>query len=163
MSTSARNTNPMLSGLGPAAYADRAMVPDLTVDGDPKVVPLRSVPSFFLEPRDPDPRGMAVVGADGITAGTVADVWVDRSEPQLRYFEVSLGGSGRIVLLPASMARVNARQAIVKVSSILASQFADVPQPARNDQITLREEDQVMAYYAAGHLYRTPDRREPFL
>lgn len=163
MSTSARDTNPMLSGLGPAAYADRANVPDLTVDGDPKVVPLRSLPSFYIEPRDPDPRGMTVVGADGAIAGTVSDVWVDRSEPQLRYFEVSLSDGGGSVLLPATMAKVDVRRSLVKVSSILGSQFADVPRPARDDQITLREEDQVMAYFAAGDLFRTPDRRGPLL
>jgi photosynthetic reaction center H subunit len=52
---------------------------------------------------------------------------------------------------------------VVKVASILASQFGDVPKTARDDQITLLEEDRVMAYYAAGHLYRTPDRRGPLL
>jgi photosynthetic reaction center H subunit len=93
----------------------------------------------------------------------VSDVWVDRSEPQLRYFEVSLSGGSGNVLVPAAMAKLDTRRATVKVSSILASQFADVPRPARNDQITLREEDQVMAYFAAGHLFRTPNRREPFL
>ena len=32
-----------------------------------------------------------------------------------------------------------------------------------DERITLREEDRVMAYYASGNLYRTPDRREPLL
>ena len=162
MSTSARDTNPMLSGVGPAAYADRANVPDVTVEGIPKIVPMRVAPTFFIEPRDPDPRGMSVVGADGVTAGVVVELWVDRSEPQLRYFEVELG-SGDTVLVPANVARVDARRATIRVASILASQFADVPKPERDDQITLREEDRVMAYFAAGHLYRTPERRGPLL
>ena len=34
---------------------------------------------------------MTVLGADGKVGGTVRDVWVDRSEPQIRYFEVEVG------------------------------------------------------------------------
>jgi photosynthetic reaction center H subunit len=163
MSTSARDTNPMLSGMGPAAYADRADVPDLTVEGHAKIVPLRTAPTFFIEPRDPDPRGMSVVGTDGVEAGIVTDLWIDRAEPQLRYFEITLNNGGRTVLLPATFAKVDARRGTVKVASILASQFADVPAIAHAERITLREEDRVMAYYASGNLYRTPDRREPLL
>jgi photosynthetic reaction center H subunit len=162
MSAPTSDTNPMLSGLGPAAFADRANVPDVTVDGIPKVVPLRVAPTFFIEPRDPDPRGMHVVGADGATAGTVVELWVDRSEPQLRYLEVTLTGGGT-VLVPANMVRVNARQGTVRVAAILAHQFVDVPRTARDDQVTLLEEDRIMAYFASGHLFRTPDRRGPLL
>jgi photosynthetic reaction center H subunit len=163
MSTSASDTNPMLSGMGPASYADRADVPDLTVEGAAKIVPLRLAPTFFIEPRDPDPRGMIVVGVDGMAAGTVSELWVDRSEPQLRYLEVTLNDGGRNVLLPATFAKIDSRRRTVKVASILARQFADVPAIATMDRITLREEDRVMAYYASGNLYRTPDRREPLL
>ncbi|HEY0776456.1 MAG TPA: PRC-barrel domain-containing protein, partial [Gemmatirosa sp.] len=101
--------DPMTSGLGPSAWANRADVPDLTVHGDPKIVPMRVAQNFYIEPRDPDPRGMRVVGCDGEVAGVITDVWVDRAEPQVRYFEVELpagaaaaaGTAGRRVLMPA--------------------------------------------------------------
>ena len=155
--------NLMLSGMGPAAYADRADVPDLTVEGHPKIVPMRTVPSFFIEPRDPDPRGMTVVGADDEVAGVVTDLWVDRSEPQLRYLEVAVTGTGHAVLLPATMVRISTRARRVKTTSILGRHFAEVPVTARPDRLTLREEDRIMAYYAGGTMYATEARREPLL
>ena len=33
---------------------------------------------------------MAVIGADGATAGTVKDVWIDRAEALIRYLEVDV-------------------------------------------------------------------------
>jgi len=81
---------PMLEGVGPASYANREDVPDLTLEGNPKVVPMRVATDFIVEPDDPDPRGMAVVAADGQVAGTVKDLWVDRSEPRILFFEVQL-------------------------------------------------------------------------
>lgn len=155
--------NPMLSGRGPAAWADRADVPDLTVHGEPKVVPMRAAPNFFIEPRDPDPRGMAVLGADDVEAGTVTDLWVDRAEPQLRYLEVSVHATARTVLVPTTMIRVDARGRRVRVQAILARHFADVPAIARPDRVTLLEEDRIMAYFAGGTMYATPQRREPLL
>lgn len=151
--------NPMLDGVGPAACPKRANDPDLTIDGHPRIVPMRVATEFFVEPRDPDPRGMQVVGADGEVGGTVTDIWVDRGEPQIRYLEVNVGA--RNVLLPINFARVKGGQ--VKVVSILGGQFADAPGLSNPDQVTLREEDRVCAYYAGGHLYAKPLRTESIL
>jgi photosynthetic reaction center H subunit len=153
----------MLSGQGPAAYADRADRPDLTLDGHPKIVPLRVAPSFYLEPRDPDPRGMLVIGLDDEVAGTVVDVWVDRSEPQIRYLQVEVSGARTNVLLPITVAKISASRREVRVRAITAAQFADVPTTAVSDIVTLREEDRIQAYYSAGYLYATPDRLGPLL
>ena len=153
--------NPMLSGMGPAAYANRADRVDLTYHGEARIVPLRAAPGFYLNPRDPDPRGMDVVAVDGKVAGTVIDVWVDRAEPSPRYYEVALDGSAGPVLLPATVARVKARARQLRVKSILAHQFADVPRTARAARITLLEEDKTQACYAGGYLYATAERREP--
>jgi photosynthetic reaction center H subunit len=38
-----------------------------------------------------------------------------------------------------------------------------VPGVAADNQITLREEDQITAYYAGGTLYAEPSRLEPLL
>ncbi len=156
--------NPMIDGVGPGSYALRAEVPDLTVEGTDKIVPLRIASDFFLEARDPDPRGMQVMGADRDVAGTVSDVWVDRSEYIIRYLEVQLTG-GKRVLLPWNMAKIERwrGERVVKVRAIMGSQFADVPALQSPDRITLREEDRICGYYGGGYLYATPARAEPLV
>jgi photosynthetic reaction center H subunit len=157
--------NPMIDGLGPAAYALRSDTPDLTVHGLPRIVPLRVANDFHLDNRDPDPRGMAVVGADGVVGGVVRDVWVDRSESIVRYLEVEVAGSGgsKRVLLPMPLSQVLGSKRAVKVVSIMGGQFKAAPQLANPDQVTLLEEDKIVAYYGGGILYATPERQEPFL
>ena len=153
--------NPMLDAVGPAAYAERATHPDYTSDGLPMIAPLRMVSEFSISAKDPDPRGMEVYGADLELAGTVSDLWIDRAEPQIRYLEVNIGT--RHVLLPINFAKIDGRYRIMKVKSIQSSQFATVPTLDNPDQITRREEDQILAYYASGHLYGYPGRCEPFI
>jgi photosynthetic reaction center H subunit len=154
--------NPMLDAVGPAAYAQRAKHPDLTIDGLPMIVPLRAAGGFAVSDKDPDPRGMVVLGADGERGGVVRELWVDRAEPQIRYLEVETANLRR-VLLPINFTKIDGGKRRVKVKSILGSQFATVPSLANPDQVTRREEDQIMAYYASGHLYATPARAEPFI
>jgi photosynthetic reaction center H subunit len=154
--------NPMLDAVGPSAYADRADHPDLTVSGLPMIVPLRVAAGFTVAGKDPDPRGMEVYGADRELAGRVSELWIDRSEPQIRYLEVETTGA-RHVLLPITFAKIDAGRRRIAVKSILASQFATVPMIAHADQISLLEEDQITAYYGGGNLYATPARAEPFL
>ncbi len=155
--------DPLLSGLGPAAFADRADHPDLTVHGEPKIVPMRVAPNFYVEPRDPDPRGMAMLGADDAVAGTVVDLWVDRSEPQIRYFEVALAGGESNVLVPYNVCRVHARRGTVRTKAILGAQFARVPRTTHPEQVSLLEEDRIMGYFAGGYLYATAERARPFV
>lgn len=156
--------NPMVDGVGPAAYAIRPEVPDLTHEGVPKIVPMRVATDYSVSERDPDPRGKKVFGADGQTAGQVVDLWVDRSEPQIRFIEVELEAEGKKrVLLPINFARIRGATGEVKVKSILAQHFADVPTTASPDQITLQEEDKICAYYGGGHLYALPERSEPLI
>jgi photosynthetic reaction center H subunit len=155
--------NPMLAGVGPGSYSDRADIADTTLEGSARIVPLRVASDFSVSDGDPDPRGLPVIGADGQHAGTVRDVWVDRAEVLFRYLEVEVPASSgnRRVLLPINFTRITHRQ--VKVRSILASQFAQVPATRSPDAVTLLEEDKIMAYYGGGTLYATPGRSEPLL
>jgi len=162
--------DPMRDGVGPASYPPREDVPDLTLHGQPKVVPMRVADDFIVEPEDPDPRGMRVVAADGRVAGTVRDLWVDRAEPRILFFEVALAGNagdeagaGGTRLLPYGYARVRFDQGELRVASIMADQFGDVPQTSSPDQITRLEEDRITAYFAGGHLYAHPSRQEPLI
>ncbi len=153
--------NPLLAGVGPGAWAERADHADLTPHGDPKISPLRANPEHGVAAQDIDPRGMPVTGADGEVAGEVKDLWLDRSEMLFRYIEVRLADSGRAVLLPLPFARVGKDG--VKVNAILASQFADVPGHRHPDEVTMLEEEKIAAYYGAGTLYATPQRQEPLV
>jgi photosynthetic reaction center H subunit len=93
----------------------------------------------------------------------VVDIWVDRQEMVIRYLEVELPGALRTALLPMAMVRVNRARRTIKVASILASQFAEVPVLANPDRVTKREEDKIVGYFAGGHLYATPSRMGPLL
>ncbi|WP_416900199.1 MAG: photosynthetic reaction center subunit H [Minwuia sp.] len=156
--------DPMADGVGPAAYSMRRDVPDVTLHGDPKITPLRAVPDFSIDEESPDPRGMSVIGCDGAQAGTVSDVWIDRTEFLVRYLEVTTAGDeGRSVLLPMPLAVVSAGSGQVKVDSVTAEQFGRAPGTQNPDQVTFLEEDRISAYFASGHLYATPARQEPLL
>lgn len=160
--------NPLLAGVGPGSWAERAETLDLTAHGDPRIVPLRHAEGFAIAEGQTDPRGLSVIACDGKVAGTVSDVWVDRSEHLIRYYEVAVGsgdGAGS-VLLPNNFVvirtgRGNRRQ--LYVHAITAAQFADVPATANDGTVTLREEDKIAAYYGAGLLYAVSDRQESLL
>lgn len=159
------NGDPMTAGVGPGAYALRVDEPDVTFDGHTRIVPMRADAHFSVEARDADPRGMQVIGADREVAGTVVDVWVDRSELIARYYELEVpaeGGSRR-VLLPVNFGWIDTFKGKINVRALLASQFAGVPGLKQADSITRLEEEKVMAYYGAGTLYATPGRAEPLL
>jgi photosynthetic reaction center H subunit len=155
--------NPMRAGAGPGAYALRANVPELTFeDGLPRIVPLRVATDHWLDEEGTDPRGMDVVGADGVLGGKVSDCWIDLTEMLVRYLEVTLV-AGPSVLVPMPLARIASDAGPVTVQSIMGAQFADVPMLANPDMITAREEDMIAAYYGGGTMYAAPNRVEPIL
>jgi photosynthetic reaction center H subunit len=146
--------DPMVDGVGPAAYAIRPERPDLTIDGAPRIVPLRVDSDHKVHRNDPDPRGKAVYGCDGEQGATVVDLWVDRAEPHFRYAELDVGD--RRVLLPMNFARVK-KDGSVHVKSIRGDQFKQVPGLANP------EEDKIVGFYGGGTMYAMPDRQEPWL
>ena len=154
--------NPMLSGTGPAASALRADVPDLMyASSQNRVVPLRVAADHGVDDESPNPIGQEVIAADGAVGGIVSDLWIDRAETAIRYLEVTLA-AGASILLPMPLANVDATGRVF-VKSVLASQFLDAPTLAHPDQVTLREEDRIQAYFASGHLFAVPSRMEPML
>jgi photosynthetic reaction center H subunit len=150
----------LTSGLGPASYAPRADRPDLDMFGRPRIVPMSVDGHMTVEGRDTDPRGLPVMGMDGKVAGTVRDIWVDRSEHCIRYLDVALTGGGTATL-PITTCRVKARH--VDCDALKAEQFALCPQLKSAEQITLLEEEKVQAFFGAGYLWATPERSEPYL
>ncbi len=198
--------DPMIDGLGPAAFSMRVTSPEKTPYGEPRFQPIRTSPGYGVSESDLDPRGMEVFGADKRVAGIVIDLWVDHTETRIYFLEVEVtapeagAAIGRHVLVPMYMtqvvntvrrgdvtmsegmrrefagakhwgrlaslmfeARYAATHGYVQVSSITAAQFANVPALADPDVITVREEDQIMAYFASGQLYALPNRIGPIL
>jgi photosynthetic reaction center H subunit len=157
------NGDPMTSGIGPGTYTRRPDIPDVTYEGHNRIVPIRVATSFSIDSNDTDPRGLSVYAADYEQAGTVKDVWVDRSEYLIRYLEVELTGGKRVLVPMNFVDKICGDRKRIDVDSLLAKQFAGVPSTKNADSVTLLEEDKIVAYYGAGTLYRTPDIQEPLL
>ena len=155
--------DPMVDGVGPAAYALRADEPDRTFAGEPLIQPLRLASAYSVAPQDTDPRGLPVLGGDGKPGGVVCDLWIDTAEMMFRYLEVetTVAGATRRVLLPMPFARI--RRNMVEVNSIYGHHFAKVPVTRNSDVVTMLEEEKITAFYGGGTLYADPKRSEPLL
>lgn len=152
--------NPLLDGVGPAAWAERRDAPELDGHGHTKIVPLRLAPGYSTAVGSNDPRGSDVIAGDEAVVGTVSDLWIDKPEMQVRYLEIDLGADGkRLVPMPL----VKVRRGRVIVGSIYSEHFPMVPRTASPDQVTLLEEDKISAFYCGGKLYASPDRFEPWI
>lgn len=154
--------DPLIDGLGPASWANRRPVPDLTHDGRPRIVPLSLESHISIATRDPNPIGMMVIGADKQPVGEVTEVWIDRAEHVIRYLQIATE-AGKTVLAPMTMSVVKGSKGVIVIDALNAAQFAAAPVPAAPDQITLYEEERIVAYFGGGYLYATPERQEPLL
>ncbi|MCR9123720.1 MAG: photosynthetic reaction center subunit H [Phyllobacteriaceae bacterium] len=162
------NEMPMLDGIGPGSWTARANVPDMLHNGAPKIVPMREDATITIAEGDMDPRGLRVVGCDSIVAGRVSDVWVDRMEHMIRFLEIEteVGDAPRRVLVPMNFVVVKTprdREKVFYVHAITGEQFAMVPGTQKVSEVTLLEEEKIMAYFGAGLLYATPERQEAYL
>jgi photosynthetic reaction center H subunit len=158
--------NPMLDSIGPGSWAQRADVPDMTAHGHAKIRPLRAVPAYSIAAGDRDPRGMRVVGHDGFIGGVVVDAWVDTAEFLIRYLEITTGEgkSARNVLVPFTCCVTKTprdKQTVFYVHAISGAQFSVVPGTKKADEVTMLEEEKIMAYYGSGYLYSMPSRIGP--
>ena len=151
--------DPLADGIGPAAWADRAKVPDLDMEGHPRIVPLASAAGFTLHARDPDPRGMSAIGADGAVAGTVSEIWIDKADRLIRYLQVDTGAKS--VLVPMTMSKISRGRVVC--DALNAAQFATAPAAPVNGSITFYEEERAQAYFGGGYLYANAERAEPYL
>ncbi len=154
--------DPLIDGLGPAAWANRKPLPDLAADGRPRIVPMHLEAHIAIAARDPNPIGMMVIGADRQPVGEVTEVWVDRAEHVIRYLQIATE-AGKSVLAPMAMSVVKKGKGVIEIDALNAAQFAGAPVPAAADQITFYEEERIVAYFGGGYLYATPERQEPLL
>lgn len=154
--------DPMLDGVGPGSWANRADHPEMDARNHPKIQPMAKLTAFH-HAAGRDPRGLPVQAGDGAIVGTICDMWVDEPEQMVRYLEIQLAadvGTGTR-LVPLTMARIHSNR--VKVRSIFGKHFGAVPSHAHPTQVTLLEEDKICAYYAGGTLYASEARQEPAL
>lgn len=149
--------DPMVDGVGPAAWAPRRDAPELDAHGHVKIQPMSKLADFKVS-AGRDPRSKPVVGGDGEVIGRVTDMWVDVPEQMVRFLTVDLNpeGSGKTRLIPMNMAKIGTDR--VTVRSLYAHNWDGVPATKNADEVTLLEEDKIMAYYAGGTLYATPAR-----
>ncbi|SFP14624.1 photosynthetic reaction center subunit H [Tranquillimonas alkanivorans] len=150
----------LTEGVGPAAWQEREDHPDLNVEGKPKLISLNNAQEYHVAPGDPDPRGWPVIGSDGKPGGDVVDIWFNRAEFFLRYFEVRLPESSGTVLLPVFFTDIQSQRRRVRARTIPGRRLRDAPRRKREDQITLLEEDKINAFYAGGRFYGENPRGE---
>ena len=105
------------------------------------------------------------MAADKRVAGTVKDLWVDRSDVILRYIEVAVRWrecpQRRLSDRPGEFRPQQAGS--LHQRRCWPSSSPTSPGLKNPDQITLLEEDKVSGYFAGGHMYATPNRQEPVL
>ncbi|WP_342077599.1 photosynthetic reaction center subunit H [Yoonia sp. SS1-5] len=154
--------DPMVDGVGPASWAPRKDHPELDAHGHVKIQPMASLDDFKVS-AGRDPRGLPLVGGDGEVVGRVTDLWVDVPEQMVRYLAVDLNpeGSGNSRLIPMTMTKIGSDR--VTVRALHAHNWEGLPGIKNPTQVTLLEEEKIMAYVAGGTLYATPARSQTIL
>lgn len=148
--------DPLEDAVGPAAYPLRGDAPLYTSGTEVALKPMRDLPDWRVWAGEVDPRGMTVIGVDGVAAGTVIDLWVDRDVKILRYLEVELAlpEAQHRVLLPIYYSNVRASRRQVRVKALRGAQFAKLPVLKQPNLITAREEDRLNAFFSGAYFYR---------
>ena len=120
--------DPMVDGVGPAAWANRRDAPELDGHGQNKIRPMSSLPDFRVS-GGRDPIGLPVVAGDGEVVGRVVDLWIDVPEQMVRFLTIDLNpeGSGKRRLAPIHMAKVKSDRVVVR--SLRSHQFEGIPTP----------------------------------
>ena len=150
--------DPMVDGVGPAAWAPRRDIPELDGHGHNKLAPMAAAAGFAVA-AGRDPRGLPVQAGDLEVVGRVSDMWVDVPEQLVRYLEIDLNTGGKR-LVPMPMAKILKDR--VRVNSISSDLFAGVPATKSATAVTMLEEEKLSAYYAGGTMYAASKRKRGF-
>jgi photosynthetic reaction center H subunit len=154
--------DPLLAGVGPGSWNARPDFAYKTFDGLDVIAPMRVATNYAVAAEGGNPIGFAVIGADGKVGGTIKDIWVDRAESMVRYYEIATP-DGKAVIAPVHFCDVKFKSRSVKITALTSSQFAKAPALKNPDAITMLEEEKVAAFFGGGTLYATPLRGEPLL
>lgn len=146
-------------GVGPASWAPRQDLPELDGHGHPKIVPMGQMEDFRVS-AGRDPRGLPAVGGDGAVGGTVTDMWIDAAEAMARYVEVETA-DGVKHLVPITMSRIKSDRVVVR--AINGAHFGNIPVTKSPTQVTLLEEEKIVAFIGGGTLYANANKADPVL
>jgi len=147
-------TNPLDVGIGPAAWQpDKPTYPDLTFEGDPKIISLNAHPAYYINSGDPDPRGLLLYGLDREPVGRIVDIWFNQAEYDARYFSYAIDGRIGQFLAPVFLCVLDMKNKMARVNTLTARQLRNNPVRA-GEVISWRDEDRVNAYFAGGVLYK---------
>lgn len=113
------------------------------------IVPLSELKDFQVKDGDVDPRGWAVIAADGRTIGTVRDMLADREAMRVRYLEVELAGSGRRTILPIGTAELDDETDRVLFHELTPEQLDELP-PYDYQSFTREYEESVVTRFGPG-------------
>ncbi|MGL6211042.1 MAG: photosynthetic reaction center subunit H, partial [Paracoccaceae bacterium] len=124
--------DPMVDGVGPAAWAPRRDIPELDGHGHNKIIPMAGAPAFGVS-AGRDPRGMPVQAGDLEVVGRISDMWVDAPEQLVRYLEIDLN-SGKKRLVPMPMVKIWKDR--VRINCITSDLFDGVPATKSPTEVT---------------------------
>jgi len=150
--------DPMIDGVGPAAWAPRRDIPELDGHGHNKILPMAGAPAFGVS-AGRDPRGLPVQAGDLEVVGRISDMWLDAPEQLVRYLEIDLN-SGQKRLVPMPMVKIWGDR--VRINSITSDMFDAVPATKSPTEVTMLEEEKISAYYAGGTMYAAAKRKRGF-
>ena len=107
-----------------------------------------------------DPRGKPVVTGDGEVVGRITDMWVDVPEQLVRYLvmDVNPEGDGQTRMIPMNFARIKSDRVVIR--SLYEGNVSGIPTIKGDAEITLLEEEKIMAYFGGGTMYADPRREE---
>ena len=150
--------NPMLDGVGPAAWVPRRDEAELDGHGHNKIVPMTQLDGFKIS-AGRDPRGLPVQAGDLEVVGRVSDLWIDAPEQLVRYLEIELN-SGAKRLVPLTLARIWEDR--VRVNFLASDSFDGIPATKSLTEVTKLEEDKISGYVASGWMYDADKRKRGF-
>jgi len=144
----------MADGVGPASWAARRDLPELDAHGHAKIKPMAGLDGFMVS-AGRDPRGLVAMGRDGEVVGRITDMWVDVPENMVRFLTVDLNpeGTGKTRLIPINFCRIKGDHVFVK--NLTENRWDGIPTIKAADQVTLLEEEKIMAYIGGGEMYGT--------
>jgi len=148
--------NAMVDGVGPASWAARKDHPELDAHGHVKIKPMKALEDFKVS-AGRDPRCRPVMGGDGEVIGRATDMWIDVPEQMVRYISVDLNpeGSGKTRLIPMNMAKIGTDRVVCK--SMTADLWEGIPQTKSATEVTLLEEEKIMAWFGGATMYAKPN------
>ena len=127
--------NPLLAGVGPGAWTQRADIPDMLHEGGIKIVPLRIAGDHGVASQDTDPRGLPVYGADGERAGSSESNLVHTASAQIETKAAGRRGAADIKIGVSSEIDVGYRAIGIEVEGTGGAVGADVDRQAAADRL----------------------------